>query len=160
MSWALVATAAAGLNAGAGLSASLVERASVEQPLVLDAYRAMLKATSANKIALSNTLATLSAGAALSAYFAGGDNPDPAWITCALVTGVLPSPGNFSSHPGAPLHPFFPQRTAQKNTSSLSASTDTLPPSVELLLLPICLPSRRYSAVQPTGAVSRSQRGA
>lgn len=53
-------------------------------------YWSMFKFVAPRGMALSNTLATTSCAAALGAYFAGGDNKDPAWLTCALASGLLP----------------------------------------------------------------------
>lgn len=50
----------------------------------------MYKYVAPRGMTLSNLLATTSCAAALGAYFAGGDNKDPAWLTCALASGLLP----------------------------------------------------------------------
>ena len=91
MSWALVATAAAGLNAGSGLHCVLVE--SHKPPFTdlasVEAYWNVFRTTSGPKITLSSGLAAISAGAALAAYLSS-DTPDPAWITCSLINAAIP----------------------------------------------------------------------
>lgn len=89
--WCLVATAAAGLNAGAGLHCILIESVPTSSdPTLLESYWNVAKATTNKKISLSSTLSTAAAAAALAAYFAGRDAPDPAYITCALLSGAIP----------------------------------------------------------------------
>jgi hypothetical protein len=90
MSWALVSTAAAGLAAGAGLQAALDHSAAVNAGMV-EAQRAVLRATAADGAAARGGLAAASAAAALAAYFTGGENADPAWLTISLLGAAAPS---------------------------------------------------------------------
>lgn len=99
--WGLIATAVSGLNAGAGLQTILVDQpafpstaTTTADPLFLEAYWNMLHKITEKKIASTSTMATIAASASLTAYFmASGESEaraDPAWITCALLSGAIP----------------------------------------------------------------------
>ncbi|GAB4820292.1 hypothetical protein N2152v2_007338 [Parachlorella kessleri] len=71
--WDLVATAAAGLHAGAGVGE----------------YWALFPKSSTRGLTLSNVLSVASFGAALGAYFSVPEGErDPAWITAAIMAGA------------------------------------------------------------------------
>lgn len=93
MSWALVAAAATGLNAGSGLHCLLVEcypgtGTGTAQDLA-DSYWQLFRSTTNAKLRLSSTLGTIGSLASLGAYFTG-EVGDPAWITCAIVSAIVP----------------------------------------------------------------------
>jgi hypothetical protein len=98
MSWALLAAAAAGLNAGSGLHCVLLDRAqpqpglhSMDQPADSEAHWQVQKSQAATKVALSSTLATVSGLASLAAYAtAPGNSGDPGFLTCTVVCATIP----------------------------------------------------------------------
>lgn len=91
--WSLVATAAAGLNAGAGLASILVEHpAGLETGI--GEYWALFPKSANRGMTLSNALSALACGAALGAYFTVPESQrDPAWLTCAIAA-ASPIPYN------------------------------------------------------------------
>jgi hypothetical protein len=93
--WELVATAASGLEAGAGLYAALVEGPSLASDTDSDTRWRVFAATSGPQLALSSGLGIASAGAALLAHYRGGTEDtgargDPAWLTTALLAAAVP----------------------------------------------------------------------
>ena len=93
MSWALLAAAAAGLNAGSGLHCILMDAqpSHVNEPALSEAYWSVQRTQASAKVTLSSTLATAAALASLGAYTtAPGNTADPGFITCALVCATIP----------------------------------------------------------------------
>lgn len=85
--WALVATAAAGLEAGHGLAAVIKHNALLESGV--PEYLAVFPKTSTVSATASSTLSALATGASLAAYFSENEvNRDPAWLTAALLAGL------------------------------------------------------------------------
>ena len=92
MSWALIAAAAAGLNAGAGLHCILMDQtpSPTTESALSEAHWQVQRSTAASKITMSSTLAAIAAGASFGAYASAGDTADPAYITCGLISATIP----------------------------------------------------------------------
>jgi hypothetical protein len=93
MSWALLAAAAAGLNAGSGLHCVLMEGqpSPVNEPALYEAHWQVQRSQAASKVTLSSTLSAAAALASIGAYTtAPGNSADPGFITCALVFSTIP----------------------------------------------------------------------
>lgn len=93
MSWALVAAAAAGLNAGSGLHCVIMDAqpSPVNEPALYEANWQVQRAQAASKVTLSSSLATAAAIASLGAYTTAPSTiADPGFITCALVCATIP----------------------------------------------------------------------
>ncbi|PSC72081.1 hypothetical protein C2E20_4611 [Micractinium conductrix] len=85
--WALVATAAAGLNAGHGL-ASLMDH-NVMMDVGTDHYSAAFPKMSTATATACSTLSAVATGASLAAYFAENEaKRDPAFLTAAVLAGL------------------------------------------------------------------------
>ena len=92
MSWALVSTAAAGLNAGAGLLCLLTDRSPSPdtEPDLQESFWKVNSSLAGSKVALSSMFGAAASAAALAAYVSGGDAADPGWISCAVISGIIP----------------------------------------------------------------------
>ena len=92
MSWALLAAAAAGLNAGSGLHCALMDSqpSPTSDPALAESFWQVSRSKAASKVTLSSTLSSVAAAASLAAYIQGGDAADPAYITCAIISAVIP----------------------------------------------------------------------
>jgi hypothetical protein len=93
MSWALLAAAAAGLNAGSGLHAVLMDAqpSPVNEPVLYEANWHVQRTQAASKVNLSSTLALAAALGSIGAYTtAPAHSADPGFITCALVCSTIP----------------------------------------------------------------------
>lgn len=85
--WALVATAAAGLEAGHGLAALLKHNALMETGV--PEYSAVFPNLTTASATACSTLSAIATGASLAAYFSESDaNRDPAFLTAAVLSGL------------------------------------------------------------------------
>lgn len=84
--WGLVATAAAGLEAGHGLASVIKHNALMEDQSAYAAAFAPMTTASATTCSALSAVAT---GASLAAYFSESDaNRDPAYLTAAVLAGL------------------------------------------------------------------------